>query len=61
MINAEDLAYTISRSLGVNMIETRKTINSEWNDERVDVSAEANFIWNIANKLRGTYMLKWSL
>lgn len=43
------------------MIETRKTINSEWNDERVDVSAEANFIWNIANKLRGTYMLKWSL
>lgn len=40
----------------MNMTETRKTINSEWNDERIDVSAEANFIWSIANKLRGTYM-----
>lgn len=27
-----------------------------WDDNPVDVSAEANFIWGIANKLRGTYM-----
>ena len=30
--------------------------NSFWDDEPVDVSQEANFIWSIANKLRGTYM-----
>ncbi|HAE45161.1 MAG TPA: N-6 DNA methylase, partial [Lachnospiraceae bacterium] len=27
-----------------------------WDDDPVDVSAEANFIWSIANKLRGTFM-----
>lgn len=27
-----------------------------WDDNPVDVTAEANFIWSIANKLRGTYM-----
>ena len=27
-----------------------------WDDNPVDVSQEANFIWSIANKLRGTYM-----
>mgnify|MGYP000992788280 FL=1 len=27
-----------------------------WDDERIDVTAEANFIWSIANKLRGSYM-----
>lgn len=27
-----------------------------WDDDPVDVTAEANFIWSIANKLRGTYM-----
>ena len=27
-----------------------------WDDERIDVTAEANFIWAIANKLRGSYM-----
>lgn len=27
-----------------------------WDDNPVDVTQEANFIWNIANKLRGTYM-----
>ena len=26
-----------------------------WDDAPVDVSTEANFIWSIANKLRGTY------
>ena len=27
-----------------------------WDDMPVDISAEANFIWSIANKLRGVYM-----
>lgn len=27
-----------------------------WDDNPIDVTAEANFIWSIANKLRGTYM-----
>lgn len=27
-----------------------------WDDNPIDVSAESNFIWSIANKLRGSYM-----
>ena len=27
-----------------------------WDESPVDVTAEANFIWSIANKLRGSYM-----
>lgn len=27
-----------------------------WDDNPIDITAEANFIWGIANKLRGTYM-----
>ena len=27
-----------------------------WDDESVDITNEANFIWGIANKLRGSYM-----
>ena len=27
-----------------------------WDDNPVDISSEANFIWGIANKLRGSYM-----
>ena len=27
-----------------------------WEETPVDVTAEANFIWSIANKLRGSYM-----
>lgn len=27
-----------------------------WDDSPVDVTSEANFIWSIANKLRGSYM-----
>ena len=27
-----------------------------WDDTPVDITAEANFIWSIANKLRGSYM-----
>lgn len=30
--------------------------NVLWDDNPVDVTADANFIWSIANKLRGTYM-----
>ena len=33
----------------------RKIIDAMWDDSPVDVSTEANFIWSIANKLRGTY------
>lgn len=27
-----------------------------WDDNPVDITSEANFIWSIANKLRGVYM-----
>lgn len=27
-----------------------------WQDESIDITCEANFIWSIANKLRGVYM-----
>lgn len=30
-------------------------IDTLWDDNPIDVSTEANFIWSIANKLRGTY------
>ena len=33
----------------------RKTIDAMWDDSPVDVSTEVNFIWSIANKLRGPY------
>ena len=33
-----------------------QNINELWDDTPVDVTAEANFIWSIANKLRGSYM-----
>lgn len=26
-----------------------------WDDEEIDVTTEVNFIWSIANKLRGSY------
>lgn len=32
-----------------------KAIDNLWDDEPIDVSAEVNFIWSIANKLRGPY------
>lgn len=37
------------------MLDNRK-VDILWDDNPVDISAEANFIWSIANKLRGTYM-----
>ena len=27
-----------------------------WDDNPIDITSDANFIWGIANKLRGTYM-----
>lgn len=33
----------------------RKTIDAMWDDSPIDVSTEVNFIWSIANKLRGPY------
>ena len=32
-----------------------KMIDAMWDDSPIDVSAEVNFIWSIANKLRGPY------
>lgn len=40
---------------GFNVTDIKK-IDVLWDDNPVDISAEANFIWSIANKLRGTYM-----
>ena len=34
----------------------KKAIDVLWDDNPVDITAEANFIWSIANKLRGSYM-----
>lgn len=33
----------------------KKVIDAMWDDSPIDVSSEVNFIWSIANKLRGTY------
>ena len=33
----------------------KQAIDAMWDDTPVDVSTEVNFIWSIANKLRGTY------
>ena len=33
----------------------KQTIDAMWDDSPIDVSTEVNFIWSIANKLRGTY------
>lgn len=37
------------------MSDLRK-IDVLWDDNPIDVTQEANFIWSIANKLRGVYM-----
>lgn len=33
-----------------------KQIDTNWEEKTVDITSEANFIWGIANKLRGAYM-----
>ena len=35
---------------------SEKELNYNWDEQPVDVTSEANFIWGIANKLRGSYM-----
>lgn len=35
---------------------TNQNIDVLWDDNPIDITPEANFIWNIANKLRGVYM-----
>lgn len=37
-------------------MSTQNSIDVLWDDNPIDITAEANFIWSIANKLRGTYM-----
>ena len=36
-------------------MEEKRPIDAMWDDSPIDVTAEVNFIWSIANKLRGTY------
>lgn len=38
------------------MVEINKRIDIDWEEEHIDVTSDANFIWGIANKLRGVYM-----
>ncbi len=35
---------------------SNKIIDTFWDESPIDVTQEANFIWSIANKLRGSYM-----
>ncbi len=37
------------------MIQSKKH-DLMWDDDLIDVTSDSNFIWSIANKLRGTYM-----
>lgn len=37
-------------------MEKTKVIDTVWDENPIDVTQEANFIWSIANKLRGSYM-----
>lgn len=40
---------------GDDTMTSDKQLDVMWDDNPVDVSSEVNFIWSIANKLRGTY------
>ncbi len=35
---------------------SKQNIDVLWDDNPIDITSEANFIWSIANKLRGVYM-----
>lgn len=37
-------------------MSNERQIDILWDDNPVDITSEANFIWSIANKLRGTYI-----
>lgn len=45
-----------SRPGGTRLNETNRKMDILWDDNPVDVTQEANCIWGIANKLRGSYM-----
>ena len=38
------------------MLEVAQKVDLLWDDNPIDITQEANFIWSIANKLRGSYM-----
>lgn len=37
-------------------MSANKILDTMWDDNPIDITQEANFIWSIANKLRGSYM-----
>ncbi len=37
-------------------MSNNKILDTMWDDNPIDITQEANFIWSIANKLRGSYM-----
>lgn len=39
------------------MPNMKPIFDATWDETPVDVTAEANFIWSIANKLRGSYII----
>ncbi len=38
------------------IMSVNKILDTMWDDNPIDITQEANFIWSIANKLRGSYM-----
>lgn len=38
------------------IMSENKILDTMWDDNPIDITQEANFIWSIANKLRGSYM-----
>lgn len=57
---SKDLEYIyagdrISGKLEEKYMVEKKAIDAMWDDSPIDVSTEVNFIWSIANKLRGPY------
>ena len=55
-LSAFNIKITIFFSFtNVWRLMNNKSIETKWDDNPVDVSTEVNFIWSIANKLRGTY------
>ena len=53
--NETMLGMVYSRKLEDKVMVDKYIIDAMWDDSPVDVSTEVNFIWSIANKLRGTY------
>ena len=47
--------YIRSQRLENIAMAEKQKMDAMWDDSPIDVSTEVNFIWSIANKLRGTY------